>query len=406
MDVLVRRNFGKEIEALRRAIDDLAGCDAFALADADSVIELSHQRNRLDGVTTKVVAEFDAGGEWVSDGAKTASAWLWARCHLPKAEAQRLVRRGKALSPLAVAAEAFFAGEIGAAQFDALAKVRTPVTEAALARDEALLVGFAKELKFEPFVTRLAYWLQCADPDGAEESDMERRARRDVYLAPSVSGMFLGGITLDPISGSVVYDELVRLEKVLFEGDWAEAKERLGKEPKLHELRRTSAQRRADALVEMARRSKEVPEDGRRADPLVTILVGYETLYGRICQLANGTVIAPGSIFEWLDGATFERIVFAPGTRIECSPKSRIYTGATRRAVEVRDLQCTHEYCDQPADKCQIDHIVPWTKGGLTTQENGQVHCGFHNRLRHHGPPEPGDHGPPESGGHGPEPGD
>jgi hypothetical protein len=398
MQVRPRPRFCQEIEAIGHAIDELAGCDAFSVADADSVIELSHQRDRLDAVMTKVVAEFDAGGEWAQDGAKTASAWLWARCHLPKAESARLVRRGRALSHLPVAAEAFLAGEIGAAQFDALAKARTPLTEVALARDEPLLVGFAKELAFEPFVTRLAYWLQCADPDGADQSAMERRARRDVYLTHSVSGMFLGGITLDPISGSIVYDELVRLEKVLFEEDWAEAKERLGREPKIGELGRTPAQRRADALVEMATRSKEVPDDGRRAEPLVTILVGYETLYGRICQLANGTVIAPGSILEWLDGVSFERIVFAPGTRIECSTKSRIFKGATRRAVEVRDLQCVHAYCDRPAKECQIDHIVPWGKGGPTTQENGQVLCGFHNRLRNHGPPE--------SGGHGPEPGD
>jgi hypothetical protein len=253
-------------------------------------------------------------------------------------------------------------------------------------------------MKFEPFVNLLAYWAQCADPDGADEADMERRARRDVYLTPSVSGMVLGAITLDPVGGSIVYDELVRLEQQLFEEDWAEAKERLGREPKIHELKRTSAQRRADALVEMATRSKEAKDDGRRPEPSVSILVGYETLYGRICQLANGTVIAPGSIVELLDGATFERIVFAPGTRIECSPTSRFFTGATRRAIEVRDLQCTHAYCDLRADKCQIDHIVPWEKGGLTTQDNARVHCGFHNRLRNHGPPE--------SGGHGPEPGD
>jgi hypothetical protein len=53
-----------------------------------------------------------------------------------------------------------------------------------------------------------------------------------------------------------------------------------------------------------------------------------------------------------------------------------------------------YESCDLPAEKCQIDHIVPWNEGGLTTQENGRVHCAFHNRLRNHGPPESGDHGP------------
>jgi Domain of unknown function (DUF222)/HNH endonuclease len=394
VEVLERRNVSGKIEALNKALDDLADCDAFSIADVDSIVQLDHLSARLDGVLAKAVAEFDQSGEWAVDGAKSPAMWMATRCHLPKAEAKRLVRRGRLLPHLPVASEAFMDGDIGAAQFDALAKVRTPVTEAAFARDEALLVGQAKELKFEPLVAALAYWEQHADPDGADEADMERRARRDVYVTPSINGMVLGGITLDAIGGSIVADELGRLEQQLFEADWAEAKERLGREPKLHELERTSSQRRADAMVEMAVRSKGAPEDGRRPEPLFTVLVGYETLHGRLCQLANGTVLSPGSLFEWMDGATFERIVFAPGKRVECSPTSRFFTGATRRAIEVRDLQCTHEYCDLPADKCQIDHIVPWKDGGLTTQENGQVLCGFHNRLRNHGPPESGDHGP------------
>ena len=75
----------------------------------------------------------------------------------------------------------------------------------------------------------------------------------------------------------------------------------------------------------------------------------------------------------YLDGAWFERIVFAPGKRVECSVTSRFFTGATRRAIEVRDQECTHPYCETPAERCQIDHIIPYSQGGETTQENGQV---------------------------------
>ena len=43
------------------------------------------------------------------------------------------------------------------------------------------------------------------------------------------------------------------------------------------EVSRSPAQRRADALVEMARRSATAPEGGRRPRPLAHIVVGYET---------------------------------------------------------------------------------------------------------------------------------
>ncbi|MGH9080414.1 MAG: hypothetical protein ACRDYE_10150 [Acidimicrobiales bacterium] len=74
---------------------------------------------------------------------------------------------------------------------------------------------------YESFARALDYWEQLADPDGAEASDEERRDRRDVYLAASFGGMWLGQITLDPIDGTIVADELGRLETELFEADWA-----------------------------------------------------------------------------------------------------------------------------------------------------------------------------------------
>ena len=77
----------------------------------------------------------------------------------------------------------------------------------------------------------VAYWKQLADPDGAEHDDEERRGRRDVYLEQSFGGMWLGKITLDPISGAIVGGELERLEQQMFEADWAAAKERLGFDP-------------------------------------------------------------------------------------------------------------------------------------------------------------------------------
>ena len=252
-------------------------------------------------------------GEWAPEGAKSPTAWLATRCRLPKAQARAQLRRGRALGHLPVAASAWAEGEIGGAHLDALAKVRTEASAEALARDEALLVHHATELRFEPFLGVLAYWGQLADPEGAEEADLARRARRDVYLAVSISGMHLGQMTLDPISGTIVGGELERLEAELFEADWAQARAALGREPHLGELARTPGQRRADALVEMATRSRTAPENGRRPEPLFSVVVGYEALHGRICELSDGTVVTPGSLLAYLEGADFERAVFRPG---------------------------------------------------------------------------------------------
>ena len=183
---------------------------------------------------------------------------------------------------------------------------------------------------------------------------------------------------------------LRRIEDELFAADWGEARDRLGEPVRPTDLCRAPAQRRADALVEMARRAGAVPAGARLPAPLFTVLVGYETFAGRVCELGSGSVVAPGSLARWLDQASVERIVFDGPDRVkDVGVRRRVFTGATRRAVEVRDRECFHELCEEPAEHCQIDHVQPWADGGPTVVGNGRVACGAHNRARHpwRGPP-------------------
>jgi hypothetical protein len=376
-----------DVSSLREAIDRLNECDPSAYADSESIVALYRERARLDAFVSAAAASFDAAGHWVPDGARSAAAWITTRCRLPKSVANAMVRRGRRVRNLLEVERAWAEGDITADQVDVIAAARTPVAEEALARDEEMLVDQATRLPYQGFVQAMAYWTQLADPDGTEEDDEKRRARRDVYLAQSFEGMWLGKTTLDPISGSVVSEELGRLEQQLFEMDWADARAELGRDPTAADLARTPGQRRADALVEMAVRSHVVPPNSRRPTPLFTVLVNYETLSGRVCELADGTVVSPGSLLPWLDQAMLERVVFAPDGRAEVSHTARLFTGGTRRGIEVRDRTCTHSYCDVPASRCQVDHIIPYSEGGLAVEENGQMLCGFHNRLRTGRPP-------------------
>src|SRR5205807_8350203 len=184
--------------------------------------------------------------------------------------------------------------------------------------------------------------------------------------------------------GAVVATALKRIEDELFGADWAQAKARVGEGVCAADLARTPAQRRADALVEMARRAGSVPAGARSPEPLFSVLVGYETFAGRICELADGTVVAPGALVRWLGQAWVERVVFDGPARVaNVGVRRRIFAGATRRAVEVRDRESFHELCDVPAPDCQIDHVLPWSAGGLTVEEHGRPECGYRNRNRH-----------------------
>jgi len=279
---------------------------------------------------------------------------------------------------------AWLAGDISAAHVDTLAGACTEARRETFARDEQILLDDAKQLRFGHFWRAVRYWEQLADPDGVEDDADDERAKREVYFSQSFRGMWLGKMTYDPINGTIVNNELKRIEEQLFEADWAEARSRLGDRATFVDLKRTPAQRRADALVEMATRSRTAPADGRRPEPLFSVFVGYETFVGRICQLANGTVVTPGSVVPWLARSWLERVVFeGPARIIDMGVQRRLFTGATRRAVQLRDRECFQEFCDLPAEDCQVDHIVPYAAGGETTQANGRPACGVHNRDRH-----------------------
>ncbi|MGH3468232.1 MAG: HNH endonuclease signature motif containing protein, partial [Thermocrispum sp.] len=50
--------------------------------------------------------------------------------------------------------------------------------------------------------------------------------------------------------------------------------------------------------------------------------------------------------------------------------------------IRLRDNTCTHPACNQPADKCDIDHVIPWPQGQTTT-DNASTECRRHHRKKH-----------------------
>jgi Domain of unknown function (DUF222) len=257
-------------------------------------------------------------------------------------------------------------------------------------RDEAILVDHARTLSWADFVRAIEYWRQHADPDGVERDAHHDEALRRVHLSPGMRGTGILDGMLTPLGYATVDAALRRVEQELFEADWTAARAEHGDAATACHLTRTAAQRRHDALVELAKRAVTAPADGKRPHPLISVVVGYETFKGRICQLAGGTIVSPGTIASLLDEALIERVVFDGPSRVIDRGRARRFTGAVRRALEVRDQRCTHHSCDQPGERGQGDRVQAWTAGGTTTVDNGQLRCGFLNRWRwQHPDPDP-----------------
>jgi hypothetical protein len=379
--------------SLTSAIDALLTLDPAALDDAelaDAVVGLHRQQARLAAATAQLTALLDARQVYAADGSRSCGAWLAHRCRLPIGQARAQAWLGRRLRSMPATAEAFAAGDISQRHASVLASLAGGRTAAFFARDEADLVDDARRLSWPDFCRAVEYWRQCADPDGVEKDAAHDNALRRVHLSPGLRGTgHLDGL-LTSLGRATVASALGRIEQELFDADWAAARAEHGEAATACHLTRTPAQRRHDALVEMAQRAVTAPAAGKRPRPLVSLLVGYETFKGRVCELADGTVVTPGTVASLLDEALIERVVFDGPSRVIDLGRARRFTGAVRRALEVLDRGCTHGGCDLPAERCQGDHIQPWSRGGDTNPDNGQLRCAHHNRWRwDHGDGDP-----------------
>ncbi|MGH9113033.1 MAG: DUF222 domain-containing protein [Acidimicrobiales bacterium] len=384
------------VAGVASAIDALGALDPDTLDDgelAETVVALHRQQARLAAAATRLTAALDSRGGWADDGSRSCGAWLARRCRLPVAQARAVVRLGRRLRAMPATGEAFAAGDITARHAGVLGSLNTGRTAELFTRDEAELVDDARCLSWPEFCVAIEYWRQHADPDGVERDATHDEALRRVHLSPGLRGTGILDGLLTPLGRATLAGALGRIEQELFDADWAQARARHGEHTTVAHIARTPAQRRHDALVEMARRALGAPAGGRRPEPLVSVLVGYETFAGRVCQLADGTVITPGTLASQLGEAWIERVVFDGPSRVIDLGQARRFTGAARRALEVRDQHCTHPGCDAPPERCQGDHIQPWSTGGPTSPDNGQLHCAYHNRWRwqHPDPPNPPD---------------
>jgi hypothetical protein len=374
---------------LARANDALANVDLDAVSDvklAEMIVAVQREQARLIASHAHFMGEFDARKAYADDGSKTAAAWMARATRCAPSEARALRRMGRRLPDMPATRAALADGLISARHAHVLgslcASARKPVADA-FGEAEEMLVGYAKDLFFDDFLAAVRYWESLVDADGAEDQAASDYAARRFHMSEIWRGNWALDGQLDPIGGEEFFAELSRREQELFRVDWDEAKAIHGDDTCLEHLARTPAQRRADALVEMARRSAAKPADAVEPRPLIVAHLGDESL-SRMCELASGTVITPGRLVPLLDKADIQRIVYAGRSRriTDLGERTRFFTGPLREAILLRDRRCQHPGCRIPAHNCQVDHVEPRSKGGLTNQDNGQAGCDHHNRHK------------------------
>ena len=167
--------------------------------------------------------------------------------------------------------------------------------------------------------------------------------------------------------------------------------EDLHSEPATERGSRTTAQRRADALMEMARRFLQSGEGAERHGwrPHLSVIVDHETLdcvtwVGPVRPMRAGS--CPATARRLGCDAEVSRIVLGPDSEIlDVGRSRRTVTAAQWKALVVRDRHCSHPGCARPPDWCDAHHLRHWVDLGETDLDNLVLLCRRHHVAMHEG---------------------
>jgi hypothetical protein len=261
------------LDRLTAAVEELAAQDLTQLPDgeaAERVLALRNLVDRLEGQWLRELAAVDGRGAAGADQgvqAPSTAGWLRGRLRAGHPQASSWVRTARALfrGPLAGTGRALAAGNISPSHAAVLAAGTAELPAGTTAEAEPVLLQAAARLD-PPRLRRLVIHLRdVADPDSAEARTQQQHERRGLWLSPILAGMVAVDGLLEAEAGEALLAALEPLAR-----------------PASAEDDRSGAQRRADALTELARRALEsgrLPNRGG-VRPQVTVTVELASLLG------------------------------------------------------------------------------------------------------------------------------
>jgi hypothetical protein len=229
----------------------------------ERILDRLARRNQLDAEITRDLATFDRSRGFAAWDSPSAASWLRREARLSPNAASEQVRVARQLDQLPETGRAFAAGEVGFQHCAVMTRVVEGAGPEVVGEVEPSLLQVARRV--DPF--RLAQYTRhlrhAFAPDTVLAEANQAHERRRLHLSESLDGLFhLQGV-LDGEGGATLR---TALEAVMG--------------PPARDDERTPAQRRADALLDLARRpldAGDLPQVGGQR-PHVTLTADVATL--------------------------------------------------------------------------------------------------------------------------------
>jgi hypothetical protein len=369
--------------ALEAYPDDPSGLDDQEAGDGFA--QLQRISEAVEAKRLRWLADQDRRASYRRDGYLSAAAWLADRFKVAAGSAKQLVKVAQALEKMPDARHALEAGEVSSSALRVLVAAREVHPEA-FSQQEPALIEQAQTKSVEELRRVMADWSQSVDAESSAGYAQALRGRRRLDACPTATGMVRVDGELDPEGGEAVLTALQAL---------VDADLRANGGTDL----RTPAQRRADALCELAQRFLQSPERPTVAGerPHVTLTVDVLTLRNaeglagngrgsKRCELDHTGTVHPATARRVAcDSSVIPVVMGGPSEPLDVGRRTPVVSGALRRAIVLRDGRCRFPACIRPHAWCDAHHIKHWADGGETSLHNLVLLCRPHHRLVHEG---------------------
>ena len=335
-------------------------------------IELREVADWTEAFSAEVIRRFEKSGAWAQDGATDMIAWLKSNGRLSGGAALERVSVARQLEKLPETADAFLRGDLGYGHVAIMTRTAERVGTSTFKKEEASLLQAAQTMDPGKFAVEAKKFEIRVDEAAALAESNRAYSRRYLHLSDVKDGLVhLDGL-LDAEGGAVVKTALDALMP-----------------PPKHDDDRTAGQRRADALVDLARHSMSGSKLGSTGGmrPHLVITASVEALAGvkgaEPADLEGVGPIANETLQRHACDATVSWLLAKTEINQETSHEHRQIPPSVRRALVARDKDCVFNGCHRPASWCDGHHVRWWTRGGKTELENLALLCGRHHRMVH-----------------------
>jgi hypothetical protein len=350
--------------------EELGAVDGETLSE--ELIGMRHSIDRLEAQFSRRLVRFDLVRGYEGAGAADLISWLRWACRMGTSAAARRLHLARQLTELPETEAAWRSGAISTGHAAVIGRTVDEMGDDGARAAEPTLLEAADRMN-PGHVWLLGQRLRhTLDRERALADANAMYERRRLHLTRGLDGALTLDGLFDPEAGAILRTAIDALTRPLPDDD------------------RIAPQRRADALVELARRQLDggaLPASGGQR-PHLSVVVPAAAL--------RHEAGAPPAELEW-SGPIVDQTARRMGCDAVCSTvevdeegmpmtvgrATRTVPPSIRRALVVRDRGCRFPGCDRPPAWTDGHHLVHWADGGETALENLVLLCRPHHRLVH-----------------------